>query len=83
LVLLLCSNKSTLQADDAIVKTYISKQIKPGDTLWDIADSNKLSYMDTAEYVTEIQKINNLKNSTLIAGEYIILPIYTSSASNV
>lgn len=62
------------------VKLFTSIEVNYGDTLSSIA----LEYIDehyenTNDYINEVVRINSLDNSDeLIAGQYIIVPYYTS-----
>ncbi len=48
--------------------------IKSGDTLWDIAKNyNKKG--DIREYIYELKKINNLNDSSIMAGSELIVVI--------
>lgn len=61
-------------------KYYKSIQIQKGDTLWSIATENIDSnyYKNTSEYVKEIKMINALVSDRVTAGNYIIIPYYST-----
>lgn len=54
---------------------YKTLIVKPGDTLWNIAKQHK-NDCEIREFVYEIKKLNGLKNSCLIQGEEIKIPIH-------
>ena len=60
---------------------YKEEYICEGDTLWDIAKKEKknnkyFENKDIRDVVSEIKKVNNLKNIDLLAGQKILIPIY-------
>ena len=57
-------------------KIYVSIEIKQGDTLSSYAEKYAAASSDYDEYIEEIRYINNLKNDTLYAGCYLLIPIY-------
>ena len=61
-------------------KYYKSIQIQKGDTLWSIATENMdvNYYKNTSEYVKEIKTINALVSDRVTAGNYIIIPYYST-----
>ena len=57
---------------------YISYQVQLDDTLWDISNHyNTDSNLTCKEYINDIKHINNLKSDKILAGEYLIIPIYS------
>ena len=80
-VLLITSQSNVARANEIVVETYHSHQVRTGECLWDLAEEYKLEDMSTEEYIDEIKQINHLKNSQLISGEYVIIPIYTYDPS--
>lgn len=63
-------------------KIYKSIQIEETDTLWSIA--NKFideDYTDINEYIKEIKLINNLSSDTIVAGDYIVIPLLADNES--
>ena len=60
-------------------KIYVSVMINEGDTLSSYAEKYAFSpeYYDT--YIKETCYINNLKNDTLLAGCYLLIPIYVEN----
>lgn len=66
---------------DGYSKYYANIEIKPGDTLWDLADS----YMDTQNYdskdsyIKEVLTINSLASENhIVSGQYLIMPYYAA-----
>ncbi len=75
--LLLSSASTKAGADEYVLTSYESVQLMPGDTLWSLAETYKLSSMDTRAYIKTVKQINNLTSSDLISGEYLVLPVYS------
>ncbi len=61
-------------------KYYKSVEIMPGDTLWAIAEeySDTENYASTVEYIEEVKRMNSLKSNTIHAGNYLIVPYYST-----
>ena len=61
-------------------KYYTSITIKPGDTLWDIANEyiDSEHYKNQKEYMDEVKSINHLEDDNLKAGQIIVVPYYSS-----
>lgn len=77
LIVLLCTSKdSVAQADEMVIQTYHSEVIQPGDSLWSLAEEYRLPDMSVEEYIKEVRRINQMSSNELVAGEYLILPIY-------
>lgn len=60
-------------------KYYTSIEIAYGESLWSIA--NKYAgeeYASAEDYVHEVMKINHLQEETLIAGQYLVVPYYST-----
>lgn len=59
------------------VKQYISIQVQSGETLWSIASEYvKDTNVSKEEYIAEVTSVNNLKDSQIHSGQYIIIPEY-------
>lgn len=76
---LMTSAHGSFKESPANVTCYKSIQIKPGDTLWDIAevyvsDNNH----SIAEFVTELKEVNSLKGDQIESGRNLIVPYRTS-----
>ncbi|MGN0371972.1 MAG: LysM peptidoglycan-binding domain-containing protein [Enterocloster sp.] len=60
------------EEERSAVSYYKSIQIKEGDNLWNIAARYKDGgHMSTGEYITELKAMNNLKEDTIHAGQYL------------
>ena len=57
-------------------KVYVSIEIKQGDTLSSYAQKYAVSPSKYNDYIDEVRYINNLKDDTLYAGCYILIPLY-------
>ncbi|MBQ9885835.1 MAG: LysM peptidoglycan-binding domain-containing protein [Lachnospiraceae bacterium] len=66
------SNKSSYDADSY----YQSIRIEAGDTLWTIAEEYCPSSHDIHDYIETVKSINDIKNNTIKAGDYIIVTVY-------
>ncbi len=66
-------------ADEAIEyeKSFISIEIKNGDTLSSIAETYAKSEAEYEEYIFEVMSINNLDNDIIHSGCYLLVPVYT------
>lgn len=60
-------------SESAVSTPYIKISVKPGETLWSIADSINSSG-DLRGMVADILEINNLKSPELQAGQKIYIP---------
>ena len=71
-------------ADQAVTydKSFISIEIENGDTLTTIAQAYAVSEAEYEDYIQEVMQINNLKNDTIHAGCYLMVPVYTPSNMN-
>lgn len=60
-------------------KYYTSIEVSYGDTLWSIADEYACSKYDSKnDYVDEVMQINHLKEENIIAGQFLIVPYYST-----
>ena len=55
-------------------KTFTNVTIEKGDTLWDLAKEYS-DGGDIRNYIHEIQKVNNLTNGDIFAGDVIKMPV--------
>lgn len=70
-------------SDDIEYKYYKSIIIQRGDTLMSIASENMDgNYSSTESYVNELIKINGLRDDKIVAGNYLIIPYYSSEFIN-
>ena len=58
-------------------KYYTSIYIEKGDTLWSIAEQYAYEGISTTDYISELKKINNLKDETIYAGCYQLISYYS------
>jgi LysM repeat protein len=59
-------------------RTTTTVRVAPNETLWQIAETYKPSWMDTREYIYEIKELNNLSDTYLYVGDEI--QIYISNS---
>lgn len=72
---LMTSAHSSFKESPVNVTCYKSIQIKPGDTLWDIAEAYVSDDNHSiAEFVTELKEVNSLKGDEIEAGRNLIVP---------
>lgn len=59
-------------------KYFTSYEVKPGDTLNDIAEKYTANTdVSKGEYIDEVIKNNNLTNDEITSGEYIVIAYYS------
>lgn len=56
--------------------SLIEVEVKSGDTLWSIAKQSLPKDRDIRDYIMEIESLNNLEDSCLVAGQSLIVPVY-------
>lgn len=63
-----------------VYKYYASIEVQYGETLWSIAQKNldNEHYADTQTYIKEVLRINHLTDEQIVAGQYLIIPYYSS-----
>ena len=59
-------------------RTTTTVRVVPNETLWQIAETYKPSWMDTREYIHEVKELNNLSDTYLYVGDEI--KIYISNS---
>jgi len=65
-------------------KAYIVIHIEKDDSLWSIASTYmNRDYYNHESYIKEVIKMNHLKNTTIQAGEQILIPIIKRQASTL
>lgn len=83
-VLIMSSNAVKTHASSAYLeKYYQSITIKPGDTLWSIAEEymEKNIYSDARAYIKEVKEINSLSTDDINSGCHLIIPCYSESVN--
>ena len=60
------------EEESSAIRYYKSIRIENGDNLWTIADQYRQgSPMSVEEYVKELKQMNNLREDTIHAGQYL------------
>lgn len=60
-------------------KYYKSIEINHGDSLWSLAETYAgEQYASTQDYIDEVMHINHLSDESLIAGQFLIVPYYST-----
>ncbi len=74
------SAKGSSDVDNDREKCYKSITIEKGDSLWSIAEEYLSEEYDSVEeYIDELMIMNNLKNSTINAGNSLLVTYYTDA----
>lgn len=68
------------ETDSHYYKYFTSILIYPKDTLWSITETyaDEEHYPDRQKYIDEVIHINGLQEEEIQAGEYLIVPYYSS-----
>lgn len=61
-----------------VYKYFTSVMVSPGDSLYSIASVNAGDAQSLDSYVNEVIHINALEDDTIHAGQYIIVPYYST-----
>lgn len=65
--------------EESKFKYYTSIEVKYGDTLWSIAEDYLGSeYTSAKDYIHEVMEINHLKDEFVSAGQYLVIPYYST-----
>lgn len=65
---------SSVKAHDATYTAYKSIEIESGDSLWSIAEEYTTDdFENTADYVKELKRLNNLTSDTIHEGQYLLV----------
>lgn len=64
-------------AADAVVSSYVSVRIENGDSLWSLAEEYAPEQIKINDYIRAVRSINHLWDDNIVAGQYIVLPVYT------
>ena len=68
---------SAVQATGQVSETT-DYRVKPGDTLWQIAQTHGPDNADTRRIVAAIEKLNQIDGAALRAGQVIEIPVVSS-----
>ncbi len=62
-----------------VYKYYTSIQVESGDTLWGIADKYiSLEHWNYDTYIEEVITLNHMNDEKIHAGQYLMIPYYSS-----
>lgn len=66
--------------EDVSYKYFKSIQVEKGDSLWSIADeyADSVHYDSKKDYISEVKKMNKLMDDTIVSGQYLIIPYYST-----
>lgn len=75
--------KAQNNTDTVLYKYYKSIVVRSGDTLWDYASEYGYGgeYGNNSDYIKEVMQLNSLSDHKIVAGQYLILPYYSSDAA--
>lgn len=60
-------------------KYYSSIVVERGDTLWSLAEEHMGDQYETKQdYVKEVMQMNGMSDDKLIAGQYLVIPYYST-----
>ncbi|MEN8040917.1 MAG: LysM peptidoglycan-binding domain-containing protein [Actinomycetota bacterium] len=76
-VVMLIFLSSAVQATGQVTETF-DYRVKPGDTLWQIAQVHGPEGGDTRRAVSVIEKLNSIDGGNLQAGQLIEIPVTSS-----
>lgn len=72
-------SKAKSKTEDIQYKYYKSIIVNSGDTLWTIANEYKgTGYKSADEYIIEVKQMNGLKDDSITAGNYLIIPYFSN-----
>ncbi len=66
--------------EDISYKYYTSILLESGDTLWTLAEEygDEVHYKSVSAYIKEVMEINHLDSEQITAGNYLIVPYYST-----
>ncbi len=73
-LLLLTSSVPAFGGDGAADRAMVEHQVRPGETLWDIAEAHTPDGGDVRRTVADIRELSGLEGSTIRAGQTLRLP---------
>ncbi|MED9903347.1 MAG: LysM peptidoglycan-binding domain-containing protein [Lachnospiraceae bacterium] len=60
-------------------KYYTSIEVAYGESLWSIAEEYAgEEYVSVSDYIYEVMEINHLQEENIIAGQYLVVPYYST-----
>ena len=75
------SFSTAVKAEDneQLHKYYTFYTVEPGDSLWEIAETNyELGYSNHSDYIEDVMFINHLKDADdIICGDTLVIPYYS------
>lgn len=72
-------SEATAHDKEITYKYYTSIEVPYGSTLWSIAEEYAgEEYASVKDYVHEVMEINHLPEETITAGQYLVVPYYSS-----
>ena len=72
------------EEESSTVRYYKSVCIQSGDNLWTLADQYRQgSTMTVEEYVKELKQMNNLREDTIHAGQYLTVVYFQEPAHSL
>ncbi|MBN2405744.1 MAG: LysM peptidoglycan-binding domain-containing protein [Coriobacteriia bacterium] len=73
----------SLLHDRSIPQDSITVKVGESDTLWEIAASNPVAGMSTAENVSLIRRMNGVTNGGVVTGQLLIIPSDSHSGTTL
>ena len=62
-------------ANGSSVAAYETVIVRPGDTLWDIADTYAKSDTDIRSFMHEIEEVNDVTGGNIYVGQELLIPV--------
>lgn len=72
-LIITATSKRTSNGEAAEI-TYVNYCVKPGDTLWDIAEEYSDNNVDLRKFISEIEEKNQLKGADIYIGDSLLVP---------
>lgn len=77
LFLFLSKPASAIDPEEMTYKYFTVVTINDGDTLWNMADQYGYNNRHN-DFVKEVMEMNNMKDSKIIEGQWIVVPFYST-----
>ncbi len=72
-------SEATSGKEDISYKYYTSVEVAYGESLWSIAEEYAgEEYASAKDYVYEVMEINHLKEDSIMAGQYLVIPYFST-----